>query len=202
MWGQWNSGIRGPFADARLAGDNTLSRFLYVRLKDITDGTSKTILLGEGVVGTLTNDVKSGLAVNVGILPHTPASTCSAKAGSGGLTGTVNTTAGRGLGHRWGDCRDVYTNLYTKIPPNGVSCSDTSDSEATTAVAASSWHPGGVNMAMCDGTVKFFAETVDAGDATAVPPWPSGAVVAYPSFNGVWGALRSIQGGQFRANSD
>jgi len=200
MWGQWAQGIRGPFADARLAGDNT--KYVSVRQKDITDGTSKTILLGEGVVGTLTNDLKSGLAVSVGIAPNTPASTCSAKAGSSGLTGSTASTAGQGLGHRWGDCRDVYTYLYTKIPPNGVSCSDTSNPESTAAVAASSWHPGGVNMAMCDGTVKFFADTIDAGDATAVPPWPSSATITYASYNGVWGALGSIAGGERNANAD
>ena len=200
MWGQWNQGIRGPFADSRVPGNN--SAYQYVQLNKILDGTSKTFLLGEGVVGTLTNDVKSGLAVGVGIQPNTAATTCSAKAAGGALTGTTASTAGQGPGHRWGDWRDVCENVYTKIPPNGVACSDSSNPESTAAIPPSSWHPGGVNMAMCDGSVRFFTDEIDAGDQTATPPWPSSQTITYASYYGVWGALGSIQGGETKTVSD
>jgi prepilin-type N-terminal cleavage/methylation domain-containing protein/prepilin-type processing-associated H-X9-DG protein len=202
MWGQWNCGVRGPFTDARVPGTfGTTAIGQYVRLKDITDGLSKTILLGEAVVGDLTTNVKSGMATNATIRPDTAPSACSSRAGGSGLTGSVATTVSQGSGHRWGDCRDVYVSLYTKIPPNGVSCSDTSP-ESTAAIAASSGHPGGANMALCDGSVRFYSESIDAGDQTATAPWPSSTIISYPSSYGVWGALGSIQGGEAKTSAE
>jgi prepilin-type processing-associated H-X9-DG protein len=67
--------------------------------------------------------------------------------------------------------------------------------------AASSHHSGGVNAVMCDGSVRFVSETVDAGDQSKNaqdvcsnkdrPQDYSGK-----SVYGVWGAMGSIAGGE------
>ena len=55
------------------------------------------------------------------------------------------------------------------IPPNGPSCTWVDrprpfplGGAGTAAVTASSWHPGGVHVLMCDGHVRFIADGVDA----------------------------------------
>lgn len=72
---------------------------------------------------------------------------------------------------------------------------------------ASSRHPGGVNVLLLDGSVKFVSETIDAGDPTRTansppPGFPplvdTGRPQDYagPSLYGVWGALGSVAGAE------
>jgi prepilin-type processing-associated H-X9-DG protein len=55
-----------------------------------------------------------------------------------------------------------------------------------------SYHKGGVNLALVDGSVRFISETIDAGTANA-------AVNSGASPFGVWGALGSRDGGESAA---
>ena len=57
--------------------------------------------------------------------------------------------------------------------------------------AASSHHPGGVDVGMADGSVRFIAETVDTGDSLATTPDPTSGRSPY----GVWGALGTMAAG-------
>jgi prepilin-type processing-associated H-X9-DG protein len=58
---------------------------------------------------------------------------------------------------------------------------------------ATSEHPGGVNVAMGDGSVRFISETIDTGNLGAVPPPPT---ATGPSPFGIWGALGTKAGGE------
>jgi prepilin-type processing-associated H-X9-DG protein len=92
------------------------------------------------------------------------------------------------------------------LPPNYPSCSAPVNwgglESAWTIHTASSYHPGGVNAAMADASVRFVSETIDPGDilsdisdltgvATGFPAAYSG-----PSFWGVWGALGTTSGSE------
>jgi prepilin-type processing-associated H-X9-DG protein len=59
---------------------------------------------------------------------------------------------------------------------------------------ASSYHPGGVIVAMCDGSTSFVADTVDNGD----PAIASGnsEMLGGRTKRGVWGALSTINAGE------
>lgn len=65
-------------------------------------------------------------------------------------------------------------------------------------MTASNYHPGGAAVAMCDGSVRFVQENIDAGLPTASI---TGAASAYTGASvwGVWGAMGSRIGGESRA---
>lgn len=57
--------------------------------------------------------------------------------------------------------------------------------------SAQSYHPGGVNVVMADGSSRFISETIDTGDPTASNP-----ISGQPSPYGIWGALGTKAGGE------
>ena len=62
----------------------------------------------------------------------------------------------------------------------------------------SSFHPGGANAAMMDGSVRFVRDDIDTGDVF-VPEsrlLETNQAVEGKSTYGVWGALGSINGGE------
>ncbi len=169
----------------------------------VTDGTSNTFLLSEvkiGVRGTrrvteaFANDVNHGGWGN-----YSPPSICTARVGPGNeLTGAIQ-GPGWLAGWRWGDAHSIYTQWHAVLPPNGPSCGNNGENWAL--VTASSYHPGGVNVAMVDGSVRFVSETVDAGDPTLnerdVAMDPSRPQdYQGPSLRGIWGAMATSSGNE------
>ena len=59
---------------------------------------------------------------------------------------------------------------------------------------ASSYHPGGVVVAMCDGSTAFVGDSISAGD----PAVASGnaEMLGAASKRGVWGALSTFNAGE------
>jgi prepilin-type N-terminal cleavage/methylation domain-containing protein len=178
---------RGPFGMGN-KGNCSFSK--------IVDGASSTLLLAEATIGTGDRSAISGLATSGGISATAAPSVCLSKRGSGGLIGSVKTISSAGndqsLGFRWSDARHGYTAFYAVLPPNSPSCSN-SDAENVAVVSPNSYHPGGACAAMCDGAVRFFSDSIDAGDPTAAMP---GNTYTGPSRWGVWGALGTPRGGE------
>jgi prepilin-type processing-associated H-X9-DG protein len=79
----------------------------------------------------------------------------------------------------------------TIFAPNGPNCSvNTSRGGSPNICSAQSWHSGGVNVVMADGSVSFISETIDAGDPTRRQP-VTGELSPY----GVWGAMGTRNAG-------
>jgi prepilin-type processing-associated H-X9-DG protein len=162
----------------------------------IPDGTSNTILLSEGVIAPngSTRRAKGGIAMAVS--PRTPAA-CRAKLGADSTL--TDPWAGTTIfGFRWGHGRPNFTTFFTVMPPNTLSCSwdalTAGNSEANTLANAASYHTGGVNAALADGSVRFISDTINVENTdTVAGPNPSG-----PSAYGVWGALGTRDGGESR----
>lgn len=157
---------------------------------DLTDGSSNTAAMSEIVVG---RDNQRFILGNVAAVtlanPNNPA-TCMATrdpANPQQYTGSVN--GGEWCtGRRWGEGRPFYSSFATVLPPNSPSCA--ANDGSASLISAGSRHPGGVNVLLADGSVRFVSETIDAGNPSATE------VMSGPSPYGVWGALGTINGGE------
>lgn len=164
----------------------------------IPDGSSKTLMLAEALIGTGDRNPRSGLSTAGGISATAAPSVCLGRVGPGGLVGSVKSVAGDKdavQGFRWCDSLHGYTAFFAALPPNSPSCSN-GNAENWAVVSPSSYHPGGALVAMCDASVRLISETIDAGNPTVAMP---GNTYTGESRWGVWGALGTTHGGESRA---
>jgi prepilin-type processing-associated H-X9-DG protein len=137
--------------------------------------------------------VKEGTALNVGGMDGaTGASGCAALAGQNGFYTGGNPQAW--FGRRWNDGTTPFIGLTTILPPNGPSCVAGGWDGDWGINTPSSNHPGGVNLLLADGAVRFISETIDTQNIAAQQ------VQMGPSPYGVWGALGSRKGGEAKSN--
>jgi len=157
--------------------------------RKITDGLSKTVLLGEAVIGDGTDSRLSGWAKVTGYDYSMKPQDCLA------ATFAANTNV---IGQDWTTRYAGNIWFYNTLPPNGPRCvhDDGAPSSLNAGVPASSYHPGGANVAMCDGAVRFIEESIDTnGSQNSTPSNPG---YTTPSRYGVWGAMATPgQGDQY-----
>ena len=140
----------------------------------ILDGTSNTVLLAEVAIfdfNKTKNPVRGGITYVSSLPENATLSTCMSAARDASdnkLFATEITLSGdeyyqmpgRGFAVGW----LLTTAFVTAMPPNGPNCTDgTTGSGAAalypkergTTMTASSYHSGGINVAMADGAVRF-----------------------------------------------
>jgi hypothetical protein len=98
-------------------------------------------------------------------------------------------TTSESRGSRWGRGTVEYTGFNTILPPNSPSC-QTGVFGSNGIFSATSRHPGGVQVVMCDAAVKFVSQNIDSGNLAARDLLTEEGHSPY----GVWGALGSIAG--------
>ena len=168
---------RGVFAGQR-----------WRRFADITDGLSNTIALAERAISNGDNKILGGTTYGTASGMDTNPTLCLATRGTNGLYAS-GITVSYGTGRYWGDGRPNWCGVTTVLPPNSPSCRSNEDYHWG-IWSASSYHPGGANGLMTDGSVHFFSETINTGNLSAAQ------VSSGPSPYGVWGALGSRNGGE------
>ncbi|QEL13722.1 DUF1559 family PulG-like putative transporter [Limnoglobus roseus] len=150
-------------------------------LQGMTDGTSNTLLLSEarrGFLGFTTSLVPSDCRAlyNTSTKAYTP------------QAGSYDT------GSRMAEGRVYYSEFRTILPPNAPRCNSRNDHESGTGFyTPGSYHTGGVNAAMSDGSVRFVRDTIAAGTETIAA---DGATITGFSPYGVWGAMGTRNGGE------
>jgi prepilin-type N-terminal cleavage/methylation domain-containing protein/prepilin-type processing-associated H-X9-DG protein len=184
---------RTPFTRSHVpngtGASSTIARSTFSTVAKMTDGTAKTILIGECAVGGSGNTVRGAGAQNVIDAGNFTPATCQARLNADNtLSGGVCTN---NHGTRWGDSYGSYTQFHTIMGPNRVSCTGTG-CENWNLKTASSWHSGGVVVAFADGSTAFISDGIDCGNQSATTSGDN----ANPSPYGVWGALGSGNGGE------
>lgn len=194
------SGITGTGnMGASAANARTLVRGLFGyqtsrRFRDITDGTSNTIAMGE-MTSALSADysIHGNVARSQGTGIYSSPISCLAAlspADPNLFKSTLTISPSRGA--RWSRGTTCYIGVNTILPPNSPSCSPNTDFSAGGLYSVSSLHVGGAHVLMADGAVRFISDSIHTGNLALPDLRTLGGASPY----GVWGALGSISGGE------
>jgi prepilin-type processing-associated H-X9-DG protein len=177
----------------------------FITATTVSDGLSNTMYISEIVTSRHPSiddwSVKSGVANFMPIHGKAAAECMLARGPGGQFNNNVvrEPLSGGGKGHRWGDARNPFSMFHAALPPNAPSCKDMDQYSGCYAISAGSYHIGGVNVSMADGSGKFVSDRVDCGDITRRlgeelggdsegHHWKGASTV------GVWGAMATPAG--------
>lgn len=153
----------------------------------IADGTSNTALVSECVTFQSLDMIMGGIMANVTMDNNVPPANCMAFVGANRRYSRATGEQGwRGQG--WCQGVPAMIAFITAIAPNGPSCSSWRGNPGY--YTAQSFHQGGVNLTMGDGSVRFVSQTIDTGNLSS--RHTGSGVSPY----GVWGALGSKDGSE------
>jgi prepilin-type N-terminal cleavage/methylation domain-containing protein/prepilin-type processing-associated H-X9-DG protein len=165
-------------------GDGVFGLNRRLRLTDVSDGTSNTLGMSEGKTFTpILRDGGNPAVVGVGV-PSTPVEVLA-------YGGTFKANGGH---VEWIDARSIQSGFTTTFPPNtqvpyttGGSTYDvdfTSRREGKSAtlptysaVTARSFHTGGVNVLLLDGSVRFVTNQISQATWQALGTYAGGEIV-------------------------
>jgi prepilin-type N-terminal cleavage/methylation domain-containing protein/prepilin-type processing-associated H-X9-DG protein len=178
-----------------------------IRIRDVADGTSNTIAFGEWQTGdglqsivTIPSDIifVGGFPLGVSRPGPTMAAandptwmqnfqtwlnSCQAAAPKSGRTNQTSD-----LGRCWAFGLNATTLGNVLLPPNPKYPNCSSVSQTSNAIqnpgmwGLSSFHPGGANILMCDGSVKFLKDSTNMVTVWAIGSRNQGEVVSADSY--------------------
>jgi prepilin-type N-terminal cleavage/methylation domain-containing protein/prepilin-type processing-associated H-X9-DG protein len=189
---------RGFFQNGRMdyGGKKTID------FATISDGLSNTVVFAESASSNPRIDdrnIITGVAYDTNITWGSTPSVCLAFRGSSGMLNATEVRSWKG--RNWGESRSVNSIFFTALPPNAPTCIPSQDDNRG-YINVSSYHGGGANTSLCDGSVKFVSETINCGDPTKYLGEGVGGDSANPykfsgpSTYGVWGAMGTIGCGE------
>jgi prepilin-type N-terminal cleavage/methylation domain-containing protein len=182
---------------------------------DITDGTSNTMAVSEAIISSkdgntsggtgLSYVIKEGAIHNVGNTtivtdPITSCLTDGYAVGDHSMVKNPATAVYRGM--LFNDGRPGVSGVTTVLPPNSITCSESTTSADVSGIwTASSFHSGGVNTCAADGAVRFVSNTINCLDSTIPMPMTGSFVGGMngPSPFGVWGSYGARNDGKTSA---
>jgi prepilin-type processing-associated H-X9-DG protein len=190
-------------------------------MRDVTDGTSNTILMGE--IGVSIGDFNAKDLVGVAIvnvfapgswLWETPTNSPTTDWPNGktpsfcqsfALGGQYDTNAVNFLvnsrGNRWADGNPSSTGFQTIMPPNSPNCTENGWDGGSGMYSMGSRHPGGAHALMGDGAVRFISQNIDCGNQNSPDIYSGGTTSANgQSPYGVFGALGTRASGEVPGN--
>ena len=133
------------------AGDGIFYRNSKTRIADVIDGTSNTYLVSECLRGDFDlNTLRDNYVGVRNVSNAADISTCQA------LTPNFSDRGGAWIGGQ-----ALNSTFGTTRPPNDKRVDCWGPSFGSTNFVARSFHVGGVNMAMCDGSVQFVPSSID-----------------------------------------
>lgn len=183
MNNNWTGATNGIFGNHRSGGSKGM--------RDITDGASNTIAMAEKAIGerggrTILGNSAFGA---LGNFEANPTLCLSRSQNKQYIAGTSVSTWGQGT--LWAFGHPHWNVVTTVLPPNSPSCytgggNDDNPSNDYGIFSTNSFHVGGAQVLMADGSVRFVSENIDAGNYGATTP----------KNHGTWGALGTSSGGE------
>jgi prepilin-type processing-associated H-X9-DG protein len=188
-----------PAAPA-MANLKTTGLFAYQQsygLQQITDGTSNTIAFTES---TVESPSARGGQINIGVTnatglaqgqwqdaaaPANQAGTIAALKQCDIAWKALNGNANEQRGKSWFHGAMAFSLINTIATPNSANwtiCGDNGSGSAATFSEADSYHSGGVNVLMADGSVKFIKTTVNRNTWWALGTKSNGEVISSDSY--------------------
>lgn len=156
-------GLRGVFVPR----DST-------RFRDIKDGTSNTIAIGEIATDLGDRDIRTHASTNNGgtlavlnnprrCADFSPPQIDPLRPRHWDPNYSIAGAVISRRGYRWAAFHNLQTSFNTILPPNSEVCL-AGHVDTHGVVPPSSRHPGGAHFAMADGSVRFISDSIDAGD--------------------------------------
>jgi prepilin-type processing-associated H-X9-DG protein len=213
VFNQWNDANNFTSGNGYMntRGAFVLGIYLSNSFGSVTDGLSNTIFIAEAAIsdytGTQNIPVRGGLALrqdnrgNINMHNFNNRSDCLVTVGPNGLyeaidvNGIAGTNPPGGSGRRWGDGSLALTCVVIAVPPNGPSCAQSSTNSERAGVAVSSFHTGGANVCLGDGSVRFVSDSINSLTTGTLGQYRH-YTATLPSEFGVWGALGTIRCGE------
>ncbi|PQO37707.1 DUF1559 domain-containing protein [Bremerella cremea] len=168
----------------------------WSRMSSITDGTSNTMGLSEGVRPSSNRSYGSVVTKPGSTSWYPVALTPLLNKQTKQYISTVGVFSNQPLrGFRAWDGAILFVGVTAATPPNSVLIADgTSHGGSQYLLSPTSYHPGGVNVGMMDGSVRFVTETINTGNQGAnYRGYPD---TGSPSPYGVWGAMVTKSGSE------
>lgn len=183
--------------EIRASGRGVFVARTEVKMRDVLDGLSNTIMAGEIVTDLGDRDKRSRINENVGttevqnnpiacrddIDPERPQFWLSSV--------NLRSRDNEGRGFRWANGNGVFSSMNTILPPNAENCVRFGPT-GLGILPPGSRHQGGCHVLMGDGAVIFVTDSIEAGDSTAGTVIRSGSGTRAPGAEspyGLWGSL-------------
>jgi prepilin-type N-terminal cleavage/methylation domain-containing protein/prepilin-type processing-associated H-X9-DG protein len=176
-----------------------------IGLRDITDGASNTLAFGEWKTGTgnlnaitpatdivyvgqsppnCTRNTPTYVMPNPTLVQNFPAWLKTCTQGLSNPSLRFSSTVALGMTWVWGD--ETYTMGSVLLPPNPKypNCSTwpTNQSDTPGMYGLSSYHPGGANVLMCDGSARFLKDSTSNNVIWSLGSRAQGEVVSADAF--------------------
>ena len=171
----------GVFYDTRFGTDGVFWNESKVRIAEISDGCSNTLFMAETLRGacvTTTGSVPAFPRRQGGSLATVARTIANQQGTSPPLSDSLCATASSWLGSHaiawiWGQTPQTYFNTHWS--PNAATPDCTTNGQGW--FRAASFHAGGVNALLCDGSTRFLRDSMDLSTWRAISTRDGGETV-------------------------